>query len=115
MDNAGNGADAVIGPINIDKEARARNNARGSQKIPARLWLRLGSGTDALSGVASFVCSLDGAPATACVSPQFYNNLTCGNTPSGFGRHFPLAMAMQRQRITHGRRAARYRRRTIKP
>lgn len=36
------------------------------------------SGTDALSGLDVFSCSLDGAPFIACTNPQHYNTLSAG-------------------------------------
>ncbi len=79
VDNAGNAADAAtVTPINIDKSDPDTTITRQPDDPSPLVATFEFSGADTVSGVAAFTCSLDGAPLTACTSPQAYTGLTAG-------------------------------------
>ena len=80
VDNAGNSAEAIFGPFQIDKilpdTAISSQPTNPSASTDASFAF---SGSDATSGVASFQCSLDGAAFVTCTSPQNYTGLASGS------------------------------------
>ena len=79
VDKAGNAAaKATFGQINIDKSAPETTITAQPDDPSPLLATFIFSGTDALSGLGGFACSLNGAPFTACSSPQQYGSLPEG-------------------------------------
>jgi murein DD-endopeptidase MepM/ murein hydrolase activator NlpD/opacity protein-like surface antigen len=78
-DNAGNSASATFGPVQIDKSVPdtiiTGQPTNPSPSVDASFAF---NGSDALSSVAAFECSLDNATFTPCTSPQNYTGLTNG-------------------------------------
>ena len=80
VDRAGNEASAGSRTVKVDKTepstALESGPSGGSRSGTAQLAF---SGSDALSGVARFECSLDGAAFAACTSPRRLDNLADGD------------------------------------
>ncbi len=76
--DTGKRANASFGPIKLDltaPETVLSSQTASSSSNEASFTF---TGSDALSGLAGFACSLDGSAFTTCVSPQAYNGLALG-------------------------------------
>jgi len=71
-------ATATFGPIRIDKTA-PETVLTSQTTDPSGTASFAFTGSDALSGLASFACNLDGSVFSACTSPQPYSGLSNGD------------------------------------